>query len=338
VRQIWITRHGGPEVLELREADDPVAGPGQVRIRVAASGLNFADVMARVGLYPDAPPVPCVVGYEVAGTVDAIGEGVTEIAVGARVLALTRFGGHADVVVVPAAQALVLPDGLPFAKAAAIPVTYLTAWLMLVELGNVHAGHIVLVHAVAGGVGQAALQICRHRGARVIGTASASKHARLLEAGVAVTIDYRTQDFETEVMRATDGRGVDIALDAVGGASFAKSYRCLAPMGRLFMFGISSFAPGRTRSVLAALGGLLRMPRFGAVRLMNENKGVLGVNLGHLWQREAELGAMLREVVELVGRGVLDPIVDCEIPFAEAARAHERLQDRGNFGKVVLVP
>src|SRR5207302_9347120 len=137
------------------------------------------------------------------------------------------FGGYSDVVVVPARQLARIPDGLPFDKAAAIPVNYLTAWLMLVWLGNVRAGDRVLVHAAAGGVGQAALQICRWRGATVIGTASAAKHARLASQGVAHCIDYTRQDFETEVHRITGGAGVDIVLDAVGGRSFAKSYRCL---------------------------------------------------------------------------------------------------------------
>ena len=338
MRQVWIPRIGGPAVLEVREAPDPEPRAGEVRIRVAAAGVNFADVLARMGLYPDAPPLPVVMGYEVSGTVDALGPGVTTPAVGTRVLAMTRFRGYSEAVVVPAAQALVLPDALSFEKAAAMPVNYVTAWLMLVRLGNVSKGDRVLVHAAAGGVGQAALQICRWRGAEVIGTASHGKHARLREAGVAHCIDYTTQDFETEVLRVTGGRGVEIALDAVGGASFAKSYRCLAPLGRLYLFGVSSLAPGKTRSVIAALGGLLRMPKWKAIALMNENRGVMGVNLGHLWDRAAELSAMLREILGHVAEGRFDPVVDKTFPFAKAADAHAYLQGRASFGKVLLVP
>jgi synaptic vesicle membrane protein VAT-1 len=338
MRQVWITRRGGPEVLQVREAADPVPGEGEVRIRVAAAGVNFADVLARMGLYPDAPPLPAVVGYEVAGTVDAVGAGVRGFREGDRVAALTRFGGYTDVVCVAAAQAFPVAPALSFQKAAAIPVNYLTAWIMLVHLGCVRAGDRVLVHAAAGGVGQAAVQICRWRGAEVVGTASASKHARLRELGVAHCIDYRTQDFEAEVRRLYGKAGVDVALDAVGGESFKKSYRCLGPLGRMYIFGVSSFAPGRTRSMVAAVRGLVSMPRFSPIALMNANRGVHGVNLGHLWHRAELLNQMLGEIVALVDDGTFDPVVDQTFPFDRAADAHARLQDRQNFGKVLLTP
>ena len=335
MRQVWIPRVGGPDVLEVRDAPDPEPGPGQVRIRVAAAGVNFADVLARMGLYPDAPPLPTVVGYEVSGTVDALGPDVEGPPVGERVLALTRFGGYADTVVVPATQVASIGT-LDFAKAAAIPVNYLTAWLMLVKLGNVEAGERVLVHAAAGGVGQAALQICRWKQARVIGTASAGKHARLRELGLELAVDYRNADFE-QVVRERVGE-VDVVLDAVGGTSFRKSYRLLAPMGRLFMFGVSSFAPGRTRSVLAAVRGLASMPWYRPIALMNDNRGVFGVNLGHLWDRGPQLVAMIEQILALVHAGTFDPVVDETFTFTEASRAHARLQERKNFGKVLLVP
>jgi NADPH:quinone reductase-like Zn-dependent oxidoreductase len=338
MKQVWIPRRGGPEVLTVRDAPTPEPKAGEVRVKVGAAGVNFADVLARMGLYPDAPPLPCVVGYEVAGVVDAVGEGVTTRRVGERVLSLTRFGGYSSHVCAPEAQVLPLPQGLAEAEAAAIPVNYLTAWLMLVHLGNVQAGDRVLVHAVAGGVGQAALQICQWRGAEVIGTASAGKHARLRSLGVVHCIDYHTQDFEAEVKRVTDGQGVDIALDAVGGKSYSKSYRCLRPLGRLFCFGVSSFAPGQRRSVLSALKGLAQMPRFGPISLMNENRGVFGVNLGHLWDRAADLQAMMRPIVDLAASGALKPVVDQVFPFSQAAQAHAYIQAHKNFGKVLLAP
>ncbi len=338
MRQIVIPKIGGPEVLALRDAPDPEPGPGEVRIRVAASGVNFADCMARMGLYPDAPPLPAVMGYEVAGEVDRVGPDVTALGTGVRVVAATRFGGYSEFAVVPATQALPIPDRLSFEQAAALPVNYLTAWLMLVWIGNVHPGERVLVHAAAGGVGQAALQICRWRGATVIGTASASKHARLLERGASYCIDYTTQDFETEVMRITNGEGVDVALDAVGGRSFAKSYRCLGPLGRLFLFGVSSFAPGTRRSIPSALKGLASMPRFKPIALMNDNRGVFGINVGHLWDRGALLARMLGDILRLAGEGVFDPVVDRTFPFDRAGDAHAYLQSRQSFGKVLLVP
>jgi NADPH:quinone reductase-like Zn-dependent oxidoreductase len=337
MRQVWITRTGGPDVLEVREAADPEPGAGQVRIRVAAAGVNFADVMARIGLYPDAPKLPAVVGYEVAGTIDAVGPGTT-LEVGARVLAMIRFGGYSEVVVVPEPMAVPLPDGLSFEKAAAIPVNYLTAWTMLVWLGNSHPGEKVLVHAAAGGVGQAALQICKVRGAEVIGTASKSKHARLKELGVTHCIDYTAEDFEVEVKRITNGRGVDIVLDAVGGESFGKSYRSLAPLGRLFVFGGSAFAPKGTRNLLSVAKAFFALPSFKPMTMMSENRGVHGVNLGHLWNETEKIRVMFDDVMALVREGKLDPVVDKTFPFTQAGEAHRYIQERKNFGKVVLVP
>lgn len=336
MRQIWISKRGGPEVLQVREAPDQAVGRNEVAIDVRAAGINFADIMARMGLYPDAPPLPCVVGYEASGTVAEVGADVDGFAVGDRVTALTRFGGYTDRLVVPAIQLAAMPDSLSFEAGAAIPVNYLTAWLMLVKLGNVAEGDRVLVHAAAGGVGQAAVQICRWRGATVIGTASKAKHERLLELGVAHVIDYRNEDFEAAV-RSRVG-SVDIVLDAVGGDSFSKSYRLLAPMGRLFAFGVSSFAPGRTRSLISALTGLARMPKFKPVQLMDDNRGVFGVNLGHLWDDVEKLRAMLTEIMTGIADGHLAPVVDKAFSFEDAGDAHAYIQDRKNFGKVVLTP
>jgi NADPH:quinone reductase-like Zn-dependent oxidoreductase len=337
MRQIWITRAGVPEVLELREAPDPVPAAGEVRIRVAASGINFADLSARMGLYPDAPPIPCVVGYEVSGTVDGVGDGVEGLEDGAEVVALTRFGGYADVICVPHNQVVRVPEGVPLRTAAGVPVNYLTAWLMLIDLGNLRSDHTVLVHAAAGGVGQAALQICKMRGATVIGTASASKHERLREVGIDHCIDYRTEDFETEVMRITNGLGVDIVLDAVGGESFAKSYRCLRHLGRLFMFGASSFMPDQKRRLIPLLRGVINTPKFKPFDLLDKNRGVFGVNLGHLWHETERSRAVFEQVMAKIGDGTLAPVIDRECGFDEVVQAHTYIQERKNFGKVLLV-
>lgn len=336
MRQVWISRAGPPNVLELREAADPTPAAGEVRIRVAYAGINFADIMARMGAYPDAPPIPCVVGYEVSGVIDALGEGVEDVAVGDEVVCLCRFGGYTDTICVPRLQVVPVPASTTLEAAAAVPVNYLTAWLMLVELGNVHAGHDVLVHAAGGGVGQAALQICAWKGATVLGTASAGKHERLRERGVSHCIDYRNQDFEAEVMRITEGRGVDIVLDAVGGASFKKSYRCLRHNGRLFMFGASSVVPGKRRRLLPALKALAQMPRFSSLQLLDLNRGVFGVNLGHLWHENERMQAMFVAIMAEVGAGTFAPVVDRVFPLEQAADAHQYIQDRKNFGKVLL--
>lgn len=337
MKQMWIPRYGPPDVFEAREAADPVPAAGEVRVRVRASGVNFADIMARIGIYEDAPPIPFVVGYEVAGTVDAVGPDVTGIAVGDRVVALTRFGGYTDTICVPAATALRLPDAMSFEQGAAIPVQYLTAWIMLVHLGNVRAGDKVLVHAAAGGFGLAAAQICRWKGATVFGTASPGKHDRLREMGVAHPIDYRSQDFEAEVMRLTDDVGVDIVLDAQAGDSFAKSYRCLATMGRLFLFGGAKFVgDNRKKNLLHLVKTFLKTPKYKPFDLMSDNRGVIGVNIGHMWHLGPKITGMLSEIMGLCEDGTFSPTIDKTFPLADVAQAHEYIQARKNFGKVLL--
>jgi NADPH:quinone reductase-like Zn-dependent oxidoreductase len=340
MRQIWITRYGPPEVLAVREAPDPEPRPDEVRIRVEASGVNFADILGRVGAYPDLPPAPVVPGYEVSGRIDAVGTNVDATWIDREVFALTRFGGYADVVCVPREQIFPCPQGMPATEAAAMPLNYLTAWQLLVVMGSLKKGETVLVHSAGGGVGIAATQIAKHIGARVIGTASAAKHEQLRALGVDHLIDYRTEDFEVRAREITDGRGVELILDAVGGDSLRKGYRLLAPTGRLGVFGISSAVTRKRRSILALLTALARTPwfQFHPLTLMDANKGVFGVNLGHLWGEVHRLHGWGLDLMDLYEKGVVKPVIGRSFKFDEAAAAHHFIQDRRNIGKVLLVP
>jgi NADPH:quinone reductase-like Zn-dependent oxidoreductase len=343
VRAVVITRHGGPDVLQVEERPDPPVGPGEVRIAVRASGINFADLMARSGVYPDAPKPPSVVGYEVAGEVESVGEGVVEYAVGDRVLAGTRFGGYAELVTVPAgAQLILLPDAMSFEQGAAFPVNYATAYAGLVIMGGLKAGERVLIHAAAGGVGIAATQVAGQIGAEVFGTASAAKHDAIRGFGVHHPIDYRSVDFADEVMRITAGEGVDVVMDAIGPSSFKRSYSVLRQGGRLIMFGLSEVQTGDRRDLPAVLKGLARMPLatmpwWKSLSMMNENKGVFGLNMLSWWDREGLDRAIgpLRAGVE---RGAYQPVIAQSFPFDRAADAHRYLAEGRNVGKVVLVP
>jgi NADPH:quinone reductase-like Zn-dependent oxidoreductase len=339
VRQIWIPRAGPPEVLELREAPDPRPQRGEVRIRVEAAGVNFADVVGRLGQYRDLPPMPCVPGYEVAGRVDAVGEEVETDWVGRDVFALTRFGGYSDVVCAPEIQVVARPAGMSAEEGAAIPVNYVTAYQLMVVMGSLRAGETVLVHSAGGGVGIAAIQIARRLGARVIGTASAGKHDYLKSIGVAACIDYTREDFEVRVRELTNGRGVELVLDAVGGKSFWKSYRSLAATGRLGMFGLSAAVTGKDRSYVSFARAALAMPwfKFTPVRLIDENKGVFGVNVGHLWDEVDRVRAWMDTLVEWYQAGEIRPVIAASFPFERAAEAHHYIQDRKNVGKVLLV-
>ena len=336
MRQALIPRFGPPDVFEMREGPDPVPAAGDVRIRVRAAGINFADVLARLGLYPDAPKPPMVVGYEVAGHIDAIGSGVTGYTEGDRVVALTRFGGYADVVVVPSAQVFRLPEGLSDAEAAAVPVTYLTAALALYRMAALTPGETVLVHNAGGGVGIAATQLARLRRATVLGTASAFKHDALRAFGVDHAIDYRHADVAAEVKRITQGRGVDVVLDPIGGRSFVDSYRMLAPLGRLVIFGLSAAAAGERRNVWHAFRTWMDTPRFNPMSLIHRNRGVFGLNLGHLWDERRQIAPLMEMLVSELSAGRLQPIVARTFPLERAADAHRFIQARQNIGKVVL--
>jgi NADPH:quinone reductase-like Zn-dependent oxidoreductase len=337
MRQIVIVRHGAPDVLQPREAPDPVPAAGEIRIAVAAAGVNFADVLARVGLYPDAPKPPVTVGYEVSGVVDAVGPDVTTHRVGGRVVALTRFGGYADRVVVPAMLAFPIPRTLDDVDAAAIPVNYLTALIALYRMANLTSDETVLIHGAGGGVGIAATQLARLRGATIIGTASAAKHDAIREQGVRHAIDYRKADVVAEVRALTNGRGVDVVLDPIGGRSFADSYRLLAPLGRLVIYGVSRIAPGERRSWWQAAKTLVQMPSFKPMSLMNRNRGVFGLNLGHLWDERRRLAEGMTLLLNEVEAGHLRPVVARTFPLDRAADAHRFLQSHSNIGKVVLV-
>lgn len=338
MRQVWITRAGPPDVLQVREAPDPTPQPGEVRIRVEASGINFADLMARMGIYPDAPAIPCVVGYEVAGTVDALGEGVTDFQIGQYVLALTRFGGYADVVCVPALTAFARPPQMSAQVGAGMLVNYITAYLLLVVMGSIRRGDRVVIQSAAGGVGLAALEICRIYGAQSIGIASAGKHEWLRSRGLDYAIDARSADVFQQIQQISKGEGVEIVLDSQGGPSWRQSYNLLAPTGRLLTFGVSSLASGERRSLSSLLRLALTVPRFTPLRLMDANKGVLGVNVGHLWHRPQLVHGWAEQILAWYEEGKVAPQIDRAFPFAQAAVAHQYLHERKAIGKVLLEP
>ncbi|MGH2957033.1 MAG: synaptic vesicle VAT-1 family membrane protein [Solirubrobacterales bacterium] len=343
MKAVVLTAHGGPEVLRVEERPDPEVGSGEVRIAVRAAGINFADTMARVGLYPDAPKPPTVLGYEVAGEVESVGDGVEGHTVGDRVVAGTRFGGQASLVSVPAGQVLPLADRLGFEQGAAIPVNYSTAYCGLIVMGGLQEGERALIHAAAGGVGTAAVQIARMTGAEVFGTASDSKHDAIRKLGVTHAIDYRTQDFEQEVTRITDGEGIDLAFDAQGPRSFRKDYRLLRPGGRLVMYGLSEASTEGGRSIPRLIGSLARMPLatmpwWKSLQMMSENKGVFGLNMLAWWDEEGSIERITGPLVAQIEEGGLEPIVAESFPFDRAGEAHQFIAERRNVGKVVLTP
>lgn len=337
MKAIQVTRYGSPEALQLRELEEPQPAAGQVRIRVRAVGINFADILTRFGVYTGTPKPPFIPGLEVAGEIDAVGPHVVERQPGERVLAFTRFHGYAERVVVSESHASPFPARMSFEEAAALPVNYLTAYHAMFFMGGLKKGERILIHAAAGGVGVAATQLAKIAEAEIFGTASASKHDFIRQQGVAHAIDYHAQDFEAEVRRLTQGAGVHMVLDAVGGRSFAKSYRLLVPTGRLIVFGFSSAVKGKSRlALLRALPELLASPRFAPLDLIQTNRAVIGVHLGLLGSEEHVLAPQLKKLFEYYEQGLIRPHIDKVFPLAEAAAAHHYLQDRKSVGKLIL--
>jgi NADPH:quinone reductase-like Zn-dependent oxidoreductase len=338
MRAIVTTANGGVRVMKVEERPDPAPADGQVLVRVKAAGLNFADILARQGLYPDGPPKPCVMGYEVSGNIEAVGAGVDQGLIGKSVIAMTRFKGQAELVTVPAVQAFEKPDQLSFEEGAAIPVNYLTAWALLVTMGGLQKEEAVLIHNAGGGVGLAALDIARHIGARTFGTASASKHEFLKQRGLDHAIDYRNQDWLPVLLDLTDGRGVELVIDPLGGDSWKKSYRALRSTGRMGVFGLSVASASGIRGKLRVLKAVALMPRYNPLGLMNRNKGVFGLNLGHMWGEGEKVAAWTGQIMRGVAEGWIRPHVDRVFSFDQIADAHNYMESRKNIGKVVLAP
>ena len=338
MRQIVTTANGDIDVLKVQEKPDPTPRDEEVVIRVRAAGLNFADILARQGLYPDGPPKPCVMGYEVSGVVDSVGKDVNQSFVGKSVVAMTRFGGQSEMIAVKATQMFEKPEQLTFEQAAAIPVNYLTAYALLVVMGSLHEGESVLIHNAGGGVGLAALDIAKKIGAVTYGTASQGKHKFLTERGLDHPIDYRNQDWQPQLMQLTNGRGVDLIMDPIGGAHWKKSYNALRHTGRLGMFGVSTASANGISGKLKMLKAVVQMPRFHPLGLLNKNRGVFGLNLGHMWHEPEKVALWMRDILRGVEEEWINPHVDQAFSFDEVGKAHRRLEERKNTGKVVLVP
>ncbi|QQR90471.1 MAG: zinc-binding dehydrogenase [Myxococcales bacterium] len=339
MKAITIRRFGSPSVLELRDYPEPEPSEHDVVIEVRASGLNFAEVMARKGLYPDAPKAPCVVGYEASGIVEKVGSSVTAFRPGDSVIALCHFGAHAEKVCVPEALVLAMPQGMNFEQGAALPVNYLTAHHILFQVAALRPKERVLIHMAGGGVGMAAIQLCRTiEGVELFGTASAAKRAMIREAGCDHVIDYRKIDYADEIKRLTQGQGVDVVMDALGGRDWKKGFDLLRPAGRLVAFGFANLSKQGGRHIVHVLGELMRIPRFSPMTLMDHNRSVAGVNMGHLWSHRDLLVGEMDHLFKLFTQGKIAPNIDKCFAFSEAADAHRYLEERKNIGKVLLIP
>jgi NADPH2:quinone reductase len=310
----------GPEdVLRYEDVPDPTPGPNEVLIRVCAAAINRGDLGRRMGVYPAGVSLPLIIGWDIAGTVEALGEGAAGPPPGTRVVARIPQGGYAELAAARASETVPLPDGVTFEQAAALPVAYLTAWFALKHQGALQAGETCLVQAAASGVGVAGIQIAKQMGARVFTTASTAAKLDLgKRLGADVLINYTTDDFVEVVRNETDGRGVDVVLESVGGEVLTRSVTALAMFGRLVSVGNSSRSPSPTD----------------LTQLLAKRIALHGFYLGG----ERGVPEALAEMVEMVAAGTLDAVIDRSFPLAEAAEAHRYVARRDNLGKVLLIP
>jgi NADPH:quinone reductase-like Zn-dependent oxidoreductase len=335
-QSIFVTKHGVPDVLKLKpdSLKEPIIG--EVCVKIKYSGINFADIMGRMGLYPTAPKPPYVPGFEIAGIIEKTGGDSTKNLVGRAVVGLSRFHGYSTHTNVPLNQ-LFFIDEKWLNVAAAIPVNYLTAYFMMVHQAAIRENEWFLIHGIGGGVGIAAIQIAQHLGVKIIGTCSGWKHNQIHEMGVEHVIDYRSENFKDRVLEITDGNGADVIIDSLGGRALKDSYGCLAEFGRLISYGFSKAAPGTKKNILKIIPEYLGMPKFNPMHLMSKNKGVFGFHLGLIQKRQDLVKKYGSLLLKWLDDGIISPKVDTIFPLEKAAEAHQYISDRNNFGKVLLM-
>jgi NADPH:quinone reductase-like Zn-dependent oxidoreductase len=349
MRALVVWRYGPPKNMEVRQQADVQPKAGEVLVRVRVAGVNFADLLQRMGIYPAGPKPPFVPGGEVAGVIERFGDGAgavygegdaaaeaVQLRVGDAVVALLPFGGYAEWVVAPAQQVYRIPAGMSFEDAAAIPVNYLTAYHSMFGVGNLEAGDRILIHNAAGGVGIAAVQLAKQKGLVIFGTAGPAKQEFLRKLHVDHPIDYERSNI-VEAVRKFAPDGIEMVMDAVGGKSFADSYKCLGPTGRLVVYGFSAAAgnDGR-RHWLRGLAALLQTPRFHPLKLLRDNISVCGVNLGLLQTHPAVMRRELEEIFRMYAAGEIKPVIAKKFLLDQGAEAHQFIHDRKNIGKVLL--
>ncbi|MBK7147503.1 MAG: zinc-binding dehydrogenase [Bacteroidetes bacterium] len=335
MKAIYTTQHGSADkAFKQREIDKPTPKPGEVLVKVEGFGLNFADVMARKGMYRDAPPLPSLLGYDVCGTVEQLGEGVTNHRIGDRVTALTRFGGYAEYAITDARAAAKIPDTMNLAEATALTTQYCTAYYAAAYVVNLFPGDKVLIHSAAGGVGTALMQYARHKGCEIFATTgSASKVELLKKAGAAHVINTSTTAFDEYIEQATQGDGVDVIFDAVGASYIRKGIASLAAGGRIVCYGAADMSG--SANVFSQLVKGIQFGIYHPALFMMNSKSLIGVNMLKIADyRPLVLQHCLQEVVKLYASGVFKPQVGKVFKASEIADAHHYLESRQSTGKV----
>jgi NADPH:quinone reductase-like Zn-dependent oxidoreductase len=337
--RVVITAHGGPEVLKVIEEDLPASRSGEVRLRVLATGVAFADVLMRYGMYPNTPPLPFSPGYDVAGVIDELGENVSGFAPGDTVAALIMFGGYSQHVCIPASELTRVPAGVDPAEAVSLVLNYVTVQQLIHRIAELESGQTVLIHGAAGGVGTAALELGRLAGLKMFGTASRGKHDLITALG-GIPIDYKKDDFVARVLQMTSGAGVDAAFDAVGGTNWWRSYRTLraggkAAGGKLIGYGMSSVIDQGKPSKLR---GGASFALLGLLSVLPDGKSARWYSITTEKKRHPEwFRDDLAHLLDLLRDKKIRPQISERLPLREAQRAHELIEHAQVTGKIVLL-
>lgn len=333
MKAVIVTKHGDPDKMEIQDVSMPIPGPNEICIKVSKAGINFADILSRMGLYPGAPKPPFTPGMEVSGTIHELGPDVEGFEVGDRVVGSGTNGGYAEYTVSNCKGVFKIPKDVSFEVAASFPAVYLTSYLMIIHPGDLQPGESILIHGAAGGVGLASIELAKIVGAKTIfGTCSPSKHEFIQERGV---LPVDKDNFLAEIMQWTDDKGVDLVLDPIGGEHLMQSYRCLGSGGRVCSFGISDMAPGKKRSHWHRIKSWLSFPKFDPLKMMTSNRGVFGIHLGR-WKNWEHLDKARKDLMGWISEGKISPHVDKVFPSEKVSDAHHYIQDRKNIGKVLL--
>jgi NADPH:quinone reductase-like Zn-dependent oxidoreductase len=336
MKSVILTKYGAPEVLEVKEFRNPEPLNTQVRIKVHYVGINFAEIMARMKLYPGGPKPGSVLGGEVSGVIDEIGKDVKDLSVGDKVMGFSLSGSYSSYVCIDENAIIPLPNNFELDEAAAFPVAYITAYMMIFDMGNLQDRDTFLIHGAGGGVGTAAIQLAKTKNIKIIGTSSSWKHEELIKMGVDKCIDYNTDDTEKEIMDFTNGKGVDLVIDPIGAKNWKLSYRCLAKMGKLIIYGDQNLVKGDKLKPIVAMKEIYSMPKYRPMDLMANNKTVMGYHLGRFKGHEWKVKRSIGNLVKLVNDNDLHPVVDSKFSYKDTPSAHRYIQNRKNFGKVLL--
>jgi NADPH2:quinone reductase len=337
MKAIYLTKYGNADkAFEIKETEIPEARPGYVVIRSVSSGINFADIIARRGMYPDAPKNPAVLGYDVSGYVHSIGEGVEGFEIGEKVVALTRFGGYAEYAETMKEAVVKLPDNYDFDQATSLATQACTAYYCAEEMITLHKGDKVLIHAAAGGVGSVLVQIAKHRGCTVFGTASTKKLDYLKELGVDYPIDYTSQDFKAEIESQFGEKCLDVVFDSLGGQVYKNSKKLLAPTGRIVIYGAAEQMK-TVSNKLKILGLAFGFGLTSPINLLMASQGIIAVNMLRVADYKAELfNHVFKNVIQMASQGIINPRLDKVFKAENVADAHEYVESRKSMGKVVL--